>query len=52
MAKVASPLKLMNGHGGLSDSRVLVRRRVRVFDPEPGHVKRRKEDEPKLRQCR
>ena len=39
------PLKLMNGHSGLSDDLVLVRRRVGVFDPEPGHIERWKEDE-------
>src|ERR1700736_5815004 len=52
MAKAASPLKLMNGHCGLSDSRVLVRRRVRVFDPEPGYVERRKEDKGQKRRDR
>src|SRR4051812_28826687 len=52
MSKAASPPKLMNNHRGLSDSRVLVSRRVGVFDPEPGHVERRYEDKGQHRRDR
>jgi hypothetical protein len=39
------PAEVMNDHRSLSDSRVLVSRRVGVFDPEPGHIERWKEDQ-------